>query len=91
MPFFGCCENKEKNIGLTHFAISLGSKEEVDRMTEWHRREGLIIYSEPRFTGEGFYESAIKDPDGNIVEITCNKRNINQRPVKIPPKRIIRS
>lgn len=57
-------------IGLAHFAISVGSKEEVDAMTAHFREEGYPIFSEPRFTGDGFYESAIKDPDGNIVEIT---------------------
>ena len=57
-------------IGLAHFAFSVGSKEEVDLLTARFREAGITIYSEPRFTGDGFYESAIKDPDGNIVEIT---------------------
>ena len=57
-------------VGLAHFSFSVGSKEEVDAMTERLREAGITIFSEPRFTGDGFYESAIKDPDGNIVEIT---------------------
>ncbi len=57
-------------VGLAHFAFSVGSKEEVDSITERFRQTGYPIYSEPRFTGDGFYESAIKDPDCNIVEIT---------------------
>ena len=57
-------------VGLAHFAFSVGSKEEVDSITERFRQTGYPIYSEPRFTGDGFYESAIQDPDGNIVEIT---------------------
>ena len=57
-------------VGLAHFAFSVGSKEEVDVLTAHFREAGIPIFSEPRFTGDGFYESAIKDPDGNIVEIT---------------------
>ncbi len=57
-------------LGLAHFAFSVGSKEEVDSMTARFRQAGYPIFSEPRFTGDGFYESAIQDPDGNIVEIT---------------------
>ena len=57
-------------IGLAHFAIATGSKEKVDLMTEQFRIEGYSVISEPRFTGDGFYESAISDPDGNVIEIT---------------------
>lgn len=57
-------------VGLAHFSFSVGSREEVDAMTARFRQAGYPIFSEPRFTGDGFYESAIKDPDGNIVEIT---------------------
>ena len=57
-------------VGLAHFSFSVGSKEEVDSMTERFSQAGYPIFSEPRFTGDGFYESAIKDPDGNIIEIT---------------------
>jgi len=34
------------------------------------REAGYTIIGEPRWTGDGFYESAITDPDGNTVEIT---------------------
>lgn len=56
--------------GITHFAVSLGSKEEVDVLTERLRAAGYIIESEPRTTGDGYYESVILDPEGNVVEIT---------------------
>jgi len=57
-------------IGLAHFAFSVGSKEKVDLYTLQLREAGYKIISEPRWTGDGFYESSIADPDGNIVEIT---------------------
>ena len=56
--------------GLAHFAISAGSKDEVDRMTEQLRQAGQTIKGEPRWTGDGYYESVVFDPDGNTIEIT---------------------
>lgn len=58
------------HIGLAHFSFSTGSKEAVLELTERFRRDGFTIASEPRTTGDGFFESAILDPDGNLVEIT---------------------
>lgn len=60
----------DKFKGLCHIAISLGSKEKVDEMTELMRNEGITILGEPRTTGDGYYESVIVDPEGNIVELT---------------------
>ena len=34
-----------------------------------NRNDGYVIASEPRITGDGYYESAILDPEGNIVEL----------------------
>ncbi len=56
--------------GLIHFAISAGSKEKVDALTEDIRQAGYIVLGEPRWTGDGYYESVVADPDGNRVEIT---------------------
>lgn len=58
------------HIGLAHFSISAGSKEAVLELTEHLRHDGFVVTSEPRTTGDGFFESAILDPDGNLVEIT---------------------
>ena len=57
-------------IGLTHFAISVGSKETVDELTERFRGDGYKIDGEPRTTGDGYYESVVLDPEGNQIEIT---------------------
>ena len=56
--------------GYTHLAISIGSKQRVDDLTDELRRDGYSIISEPRETGDGYYESCVLDPDGNRVEIT---------------------
>lgn len=55
---------------LAHFSFSVGSKEAVLELTEQLRKDGFVIESEPRTTGDGYFESAILDPEGNIVEIT---------------------
>lgn len=57
--------------GLIHFAISVGSAEEVNRLTEAMRAKGIIVLGEPRFTGDGYYESVVADPEGNRIEITA--------------------
>ena len=57
-------------LGIIHFAISVGSKEKVDRLTEQLRQDGYTIIGEPRTTGDGYYESVILDPENNRVEIT---------------------
>ncbi len=56
--------------GLIHFAISVGSKEKVDSLTEQIRADGFEVVGEPRWTGDGYYESVILDPDKNRIEIT---------------------
>ncbi|MBW7885869.1 MAG: VOC family protein [Caldilineaceae bacterium] len=56
--------------GYVHLAMAVGSREEVDRLTERLRRDGVPVISEPRTTGDGYYESVVLDPDGNRVEIT---------------------
>ncbi len=58
------------SLGIAHFAISVGSKEKVDEFTEMVRANGCQIVGEPRRTGDGYYESVIADPEGNLIEIT---------------------
>ena len=56
--------------GYAHLAIDVGSVEEVDVLTESLRAAGHIVASEPRWTGDGYYESVVLDPDGNQIELT---------------------
>lgn len=60
-----------QRMGLTHFAISLGSDGAVDALTERLRADGFPILDGPRRTGDGYYESVTLDPDGNRIEITA--------------------
>lgn len=61
---------KNQKIGIIHLAFSVGSKEQVDVLTEKLRGDGFEIVGEPRTTGDGYYESIVLDPEKNIIEIT---------------------
>ena len=63
-------KNQFQQAGLDHFAISLGSKQAVDQLTDQLRKDGFVVRSEPRTTGDGYYESVVHDPDGNLLELT---------------------
>lgn len=62
--------NKGHVMGLAHIALSLGSRENVDRMTTQLGAEGVTIIGQPRTTGDGYYESVVADPEGNLIELT---------------------
>ncbi|MDG3085809.1 VOC family protein [Vibrio hannami] len=55
--------------GLAHIAFSVGSVAKVDQMTNSFKAEGYEILGEPRWTGDGYYESVLLDPEGNHLEI----------------------
>ncbi|GAB4002755.1 VOC family protein [Spirosoma daeguense] len=57
-------------IGLTHLAISVGSEDKVNHLTNQLRSEGYVVIGEPRRTGDGYYESIVLDPEQNRIEIT---------------------
>lgn len=57
-------------IGYSHIALSVGSKDEVDRLTAILKADGYEIISDPRTTGDGYYESCVVGIEGNRIEIT---------------------
>lgn len=66
----GASVDSSEVFGLAHFALSVGTEEAVREKTEELRAAGVTITGEPRWTGDGYYESLIHDPEGNILEIT---------------------
>lgn len=60
-----------QRMGLTHFALSVGSEAKVDELTARLWEDGHTVLDGPRHTGDGYYESVVLDPDGNRVEITA--------------------
>lgn len=61
---------KDLIFGYAHLALSTGSKDNVVKLTQRLENDGYTVISQPRITGDGFYESAILDPEGNTIEIT---------------------
>ncbi|RYU95328.1 VOC family protein [Emticicia agri] len=64
-------DGHQQLIGITHFAVSVGSKERVDELTKVFRKDAFEIVGEPRWTGDGYYESVVLDPEKNRIEITA--------------------
>ena len=62
---------EEQWTGIIHLAFSVGSEKQVDHLTQRLKGDGFRVVDGPRRTGDGCYESAVLDPDGNRIEITA--------------------
>lgn len=58
-------------LGWTHVAFELGSREAVDSLTARLANDGYRVTSEPRITGDGYYEAVVLDPEGNAIELVA--------------------
>ena len=56
--------------GYAHVAFSVGSAEKVDELTGLLKADGYEVLSDPRTTGDGYYESCVVAVEGNQIEIT---------------------
>lgn len=63
--------DQSDRIGWAHIAISLGSRESVNQLTAVLQNDGYRLVNGPRVTGDGYYESVIEDPEGNLLELTA--------------------
>ena len=63
-------EKTRTRTGYIHLAFSLGSKKAVDALTDKLKNDGYSVVSGPRTAGDGYYESGIAGPEGNLIEIT---------------------
>lgn len=59
------------HLGYLHISFKAGSRAAVDALTGRLRQDGYPVLSGPRVTGDGQYESCVRDPDGNLVEIVA--------------------
>lgn len=57
--------------GWAHICITIGDQEKVLDLTERLKKDGHIIQSGPRWTGDGYYECVVRDPEGNFVEFSA--------------------
>jgi len=62
-------ERGAQRMGYAHLAVSVGSAQSVDALTNRLKQDGFDVLDGPRRTGDGYYESVVLDPDGNRVEI----------------------
>jgi lactoylglutathione lyase len=56
--------------GYIHLSFNLGSKQNVDDLTQKMQEDGFRILSGPRVTGDGYYESCVEGSEGNLLELT---------------------
>jgi lactoylglutathione lyase len=61
-----------ERMGLAHLAVGVGTTAAVDALTARLRALGVTVLTEPRWTGDGYYESLVLDPEGNTVEIVAS-------------------
>lgn len=59
--------------GLIHIAFSVGSRIEVDQLTEELRGNQISVVEEGVEYPDGYYESVVLDPGGNRVEISYSE------------------
>ena len=69
-PGLACAEVGSLRCGYAHVSFSVGSKEAVDGLTERLSTDGYEVVDGPRITGDGYYESCVRGPEGHLVEIT---------------------
>ena len=61
----------EHLLGYTHISFKLGSLEKVDELTRVLQENGCPLLNGPRTTGDGYYESVLSDPEGNLIELVA--------------------
>lgn len=69
-PNMNDADKSPQRTGFIHIALSVGSKEKVDSLTEQLQNDGYEVLTGPRTTGDGHYESTITAIEGNQIEIT---------------------
>ena len=69
-PLMEDLEKPRLRTGYVHLAFSTGSREAVDELTKRMQLDGYEVISEPRITGDGYYESCVIGIEGNQIEIT---------------------
>ena len=62
-------EKTQVFFGFAHLAIQVGGKENVSSLTKRLEIDGYKVVSQPRTTGDGYFESVVEDTEGNLIEI----------------------
>ncbi|MHC5247417.1 VOC family protein [Enterococcus sp. LJL120] len=67
----GLSELNNFAYGFAHLAIKVGPPAVVDEMAKQFLSDGFEITNGPRWTGDGYYEAVVSDPEGNLIELTA--------------------
>ena len=70
-PGLAAVDAAQTCYGYAHVSFSVGSREAVDALTSRLRNDGYEVTDGPRTTGDGYYESCVRGPEGCLVEITA--------------------
>lgn len=84
MPAISQSHDEGQPLGYAHLAFSVGSETDVDTLTTQLHKDGYQIISDPRRTGDGYYESCVLDPDGNRIEIVVAADSIPREEELLP-------
>lgn len=63
-------------IGHSHISVEVESKAEVIRLSEYFIAQGVPLEKNQIQYEDGFFESSVYDPDGNIIEIATVDRAV---------------
>ena len=61
----------EHPLGYVHISFKLGTPEKVDQLSKTLQESGCPLLNGPRTTGDGYYESVLSDPEGNLIELVA--------------------
>ena len=62
-------KSQPSGFGYAHLAPRLGTTAAVDGTVARLESQGVVILSQPRVTGDGYYEAVLADPEGNRIEL----------------------
>lgn len=63
----------ESSGDKVELAFECESNEELDNVCKWINEQGYTVYKEPWYAFWGQYYAIVKDPDGNLLSLYCNK------------------
>ena len=59
-------------LGWAHLSFRVQDEAAVDALATCLRERGIEVVDGPRRTGDGYYEVALLDPEGNRVEVVAD-------------------
>lgn len=67
----------EDKVGFSHLSLQLNTKDEVNDLTDYFIAQGITLEKNKIQYDDGFYESSVFDPDGNIIELAYVDSTVN--------------